>query len=393
VISFDFITDEAFRSCLESDYAELEACLNAKAWKSAHVVAGSIIEAVLIDYLLFSDSKAKARADPLKMDLATAISTCQKEGAISGKTAHLCSAVKDYRNLIHPGRSIRLGETIDENSARVAHALVGMVVAEVSNKKKETYGSTAEQLIAKLESDPSARLMIRQLMEGMHQAELERLLLTAIPKRHAETSEDEKADHDALKALERCFHNAFGMANEQTKQKAAGQLISVIKKDSGNAVLRYESAFFRAEQLNYLSDSEARLVKRHILRRPHVDESEASFRLIQDLEEFVAAEEAGEFVTAITYFATLPPHEGLGNKAAAYLAKPPSKMPHASKVAGARKMGELITLLREQKLEADAQKLEEYKKTWDTALQLEALNEAIKKPGPPKLKERGAGGN
>src|SRR5712692_9366290 len=138
MISFDFITDEGFRSCLESDHSELEACLQASAWKSVHVLAGSIIEAILTDHLLFSDLEARSKFNPLKIDLATAISTCQQEGVISEKTAHLCSAIKEYRNLIHPDRSVRLGETIDENSARVAHALVGMIVGDVSKKKKET---------------------------------------------------------------------------------------------------------------------------------------------------------------------------------------------------------------------------------------------------------------
>jgi hypothetical protein len=49
---FDFVSGDDFRTPLESDYAELEACLTAGAWKSAHVLAGSIVEAVLIDYLV-----------------------------------------------------------------------------------------------------------------------------------------------------------------------------------------------------------------------------------------------------------------------------------------------------------------------------------------------------
>jgi hypothetical protein len=212
-----------------------------------------------------------------------------------------------------------------------------MVVGEVSKKKKETYGYVAEQLITKLESDPSARNILRHLMEGMHDAEVERLLLKAIPKRHAELSEDQGAHKDVLNTLERCFHNAFGMANEQTKQKTARKLLSVIKGETGETVLWYETAFFGAEQLKYLSDSEAHLVKKHILGR--VQETETSFRLVQALEEYITAEEVDEFVLVMTYLAFFATDEDLKNKAVDYIAKPPSKMPYSSKVAGARKMG------------------------------------------------------
>jgi hypothetical protein len=259
--------------------------------------------------------KAKLKSDPLKMDLTTAIAACLKEEAITEKTAHLCSAIKDYRNLIHPGRSVRLGEAIDENSARVAHALVGMVVGEVAKKKKETYGYTAEQLIAKLEADPSAGGILRHLMVGTHQAPVERLLLKMIPRRHAELSRAPDAPSELLKILERCFDSAFDMAAEQTKQKTAAKLLSVIKEEKGEIVIWYENAFFRVEHLKYLSGSESHLVKKHILGRARVEETETLFRLIRSLEQYVAVEEADQFFASVLYFAYIAKNESL-NKAA-----------------------------------------------------------------------------
>jgi hypothetical protein len=44
---FDFISDERFRASLQSDYSELGKAGQAEAWKAVHVLAGSIIEAVL----------------------------------------------------------------------------------------------------------------------------------------------------------------------------------------------------------------------------------------------------------------------------------------------------------------------------------------------------------
>jgi hypothetical protein len=392
VISFDFITDEAFRSCLEGDHSELESCLQAKAWKSAHVIAGSIVEAVLIDYLVFSNLKAKEKSDPLKMDLVTAVSTCQKEGAITEKTAHLCSAIKDYRNLIHPGRSIRLGEAVDENSARVAHALVGMVVGEVAKKKKETYGYTAEQLIAKLEADPSAGGILRHLMTGTHEAELGRLLLKVIPRRHGELSGAPDPPSTLLKTLESCFDSAFDMATEQTKQKTATKLVSVIKEEKGEIVFWYENAFFKAEQLKYLSESESHLVKKHILSRARVEETEVLFRLIRSLEEYVTVEETDQFFATVVYFAYVAKGENLNKTARDYIAKPPSKMAYPCKLSGARKIAQTIQLFRERGLNNQAQELQEHKKVWDSALALETLVDAVKQLASPSEQKEKVGG-
>ncbi len=51
MLSFDFISGEDFRISLENDYKELNDAMQVEAWKAVHVLAGSIIEAVLVDYL------------------------------------------------------------------------------------------------------------------------------------------------------------------------------------------------------------------------------------------------------------------------------------------------------------------------------------------------------
>ena len=50
--TFDFIADDEFRESLASDYRELETCVEHEAWKAAHVIAGGIVETLLVDYLL-----------------------------------------------------------------------------------------------------------------------------------------------------------------------------------------------------------------------------------------------------------------------------------------------------------------------------------------------------
>jgi hypothetical protein len=69
MISFDFITHDDFRRSLESDWVELESCYGSKAWKSVHVLAGSIIEALLIDCLSSSTGCTVSQPELLKKEL------------------------------------------------------------------------------------------------------------------------------------------------------------------------------------------------------------------------------------------------------------------------------------------------------------------------------------
>jgi len=128
--NFDFISDADFRASLESDYRELSNCMTQEAWKGVHVLAGSVVEAILVDYLIGTGYQTKSGKDPLRMELGPIISACREEKIITERTADLSSVVKSYRNLIHPGRVIRLAETVDRKSASIAKALVDVIADE-----------------------------------------------------------------------------------------------------------------------------------------------------------------------------------------------------------------------------------------------------------------------
>src|SRR4051812_37183805 len=112
---FDFITDDGLRRSLESDLVELNQCYEARAWKAVHVLSGSIIEATLIDYLVSAGKLTGAAA--ITKDLTQLIEACKTNAVLSNKAVELSAIIRSYRNLIHPGRALRLSETVDENSA------------------------------------------------------------------------------------------------------------------------------------------------------------------------------------------------------------------------------------------------------------------------------------
>src|SRR5262245_32153427 len=96
--SFDFITDEDFRTSLEKDFREMGLCFQNGIYKATAVLAGSIIETVLIDYVIAEN--IMSRDDALKLDFGKLLSLCKDKEIISEKTLNLSTVIKGYRNLI-----------------------------------------------------------------------------------------------------------------------------------------------------------------------------------------------------------------------------------------------------------------------------------------------------
>ncbi|HVA89532.1 MAG TPA: hypothetical protein VNL71_06790, partial [Chloroflexota bacterium] len=115
--SLDFIGDERIRKSLTRDLEELDRAFEFRLWKSTHVIAGSVIEAILIDGLLNTGGINMTVENILKLDLGSAIKLCKEHKIVSERSEQLSTVIKDYRNLIHPGRVIRLEESVEENTA------------------------------------------------------------------------------------------------------------------------------------------------------------------------------------------------------------------------------------------------------------------------------------
>jgi hypothetical protein len=267
--TFDHIRGDDFRACLEADYNELRTTVGAEAWKAAHVLAGSIVEAMLIDHLIESGC---TKPDPLGMTLGQAIDACAKGKIISLKAAALANAIREYRNLVHPGRQVRLDEKVDKNGAHIAMALVEMIADETSTKKQESYGYTAEQVLSKLESDPGALPILRHLLK--QPSEVERLLLKVIPSRFAQVAiefdpfeEGTRDTEGIMRLLRETYRSAFSLAEDSVTTKTMARYVTILKEESGEYVTAYEDAFVRSPDFAYLAGDDLVIVKEHILSR------------------------------------------------------------------------------------------------------------------------------
>lgn len=150
--TFDFIHDIALRKIIERDYCELSAILLPDgAYKSAVILAGSILEAILYDQLT-SDSSIKQKAISSKeapkddsgnikdidngdwtlqylINVAVAIEVLPKARA---KT--IDQILRDYRNFIHPKKEIKSKHSCTEAEATMAKGILDGIYNHLLDK-------------------------------------------------------------------------------------------------------------------------------------------------------------------------------------------------------------------------------------------------------------------
>jgi hypothetical protein len=298
--NFEYIRDEAFRQSLEADYAEMNSALNANAWKAVHVLSGSIVEAVLIDYLLEAADKAgdqKARDHALKADLAEAITACKDAGILTEKTANLSSVIRGYRNLIHPGRVMRLRETVDEQGAKVAVALTEMVVAQVGQARGDRLGYTAEQLATKIEGDPATASLLKQhLLPKLTPSEVERLTLHVLPERYAQEAGEYGRDSPTARALADAYRRTFSAVAEPVRRKAAKWFAEMVREQPASVVNLYEDAFFQTAQLTFFEQDDAAVVIDHLLARLYAARSDDLLQTTTGIGKWLSAQQLQQAV-------------------------------------------------------------------------------------------------
>lgn len=140
----DFIDDEELRKNLRIDISSVNSALGNGEWKAATVIAGSVCEALLlwrlgcedtgtrenaIDILIAKDVLAR-RPDPSleKWNLHQYIEVAAELEVIRAETTEQTRLAKDFRNLIHPGRAIRLEQECNRATALSAVAAVAHIV-------------------------------------------------------------------------------------------------------------------------------------------------------------------------------------------------------------------------------------------------------------------------
>jgi len=137
-----------FRESLRIDLSATNTALSNGEWKAATVLAGSVVEALLLWALrkrkkgeITSALKKLQGLGHLKRDPGTDLESWSLEPlaevaaelrVITQETLAQVELAKNFRNLIHPGREIRLRQKCDRATALSAVAAVEHVVRDLS---------------------------------------------------------------------------------------------------------------------------------------------------------------------------------------------------------------------------------------------------------------------
>lgn len=126
-MDFLFIADARFKKIIERDYEELQRLNPETAPKSVLILAGGIIEGLLIDALIKSGKWTEKEG--FENFLVKMIHPAKTEGIISHD--NITEALRVFRNLVHPAREVRDSLSFNVDHARHAKTSVNVIISEV----------------------------------------------------------------------------------------------------------------------------------------------------------------------------------------------------------------------------------------------------------------------
>lgn len=138
---FNFIQDPLLRDQLTSDWGEVERVRGVKAWKSCVILCGGILEGMLLDVLkrdeqqarsVYPQRKGKEVSDLDQWDLVDLVNVAKDLGLLSKSAEYLGHGLREFRNLIHPGKQVREKVSLTQEEAEIAFNVIKVCLRELS---------------------------------------------------------------------------------------------------------------------------------------------------------------------------------------------------------------------------------------------------------------------
>jgi len=293
-LALDFISDDDLRIALDGDWQELNSCFSVGAHKSVLVLSGSIIEAAVIDHIIAEGVLSKPEA--LKLELGAALDLAHKGKLISKKCYDLSSVVRNYRNLIHPGRLVRLAEKTDADTASVALALVRMIVSEIAASRQQKHGYTASQIIAKLKGDTSAISIIGHLLDGAAEKELRKLATDLLPSAYKAEFEYEMSSQIQLDAYESCFRAVYSQSSASLQLEIQSWFVHLYKEGADFQLDSFGTAFLRISDFPQEPNRDVNMIVTHLLTRLSSKQSNSIVRALKGIGPHLKKADVDSFV-------------------------------------------------------------------------------------------------
>jgi len=134
---FTFVADPEIRKIIERDYQEIQRAFVAGCWKSVIILSGGTIESILLDLVTktpaaLKSAKAPKGKSPDAWHLSHLIEVAVDVSGITPGVEKLSHSVREYRNLVHPGREIREKLSPSKEEATIALEVLHIVHRDLS---------------------------------------------------------------------------------------------------------------------------------------------------------------------------------------------------------------------------------------------------------------------
>lgn len=235
-MTFDFVNDEQIKQMLRRDYAELEKCFDTKASKSVLILSGSILEAVLIDYFITNISEPAEINKLYRESLGVLIEKANEEKIIGDNNKNFSSGIQGYRNLIHPGREVRLKERFDFDTASLSFSALKLILREIEIKSLSSRGRTADEIFVKLTNEGLSEGLFIKISNKLNRTERNKLFLMLVA--------DDINNHGVVRNpffYAKSFLNSLDL---QTYDFFAKEVMKEIESGSKEKAIRYCKYFY-----------------------------------------------------------------------------------------------------------------------------------------------------
>jgi len=137
---FWFIRNPSLRQQLEEDWQEAQMLPGIRAWKSCVVICGSVLEGILFDRVgrepkraleVYKEKMKKSPPDIDRWGLAELLEVASEMRVLRPGTLHLSRTLREFRNLIHPGRQVRDELKTTQEEADIAVSAVKILLREM----------------------------------------------------------------------------------------------------------------------------------------------------------------------------------------------------------------------------------------------------------------------
>lgn len=129
-----FIADDDTRLGIEDRIQAAWTDFNAREWMGATILAGHVIEALLLWALKKKGGIAPLKKSPDELHLHDLIAEAEKHRLITAECKQLAGLAKDARNLIHPGKATRSGTTCSKATALIALSAVYRIAEDLKSR-------------------------------------------------------------------------------------------------------------------------------------------------------------------------------------------------------------------------------------------------------------------